>query len=250
MSKKRFKLFNIPPEEQQTGILLWFQLLQNHWMPMFYGNLIAVVSLLPAAACLYLMAVTKDLLFWAVGMVLLTVAGPSITGLNRICVRLVHRLPVWLKEDFRSAWTQDRKISMVFTALLGLLWSALAYSVYLVILVDGALSVGHLLLFCLIAYILGGLTLFGYQQIAMLDLPLTVILKNSFLLIFAGKLRSVFAILLCAAMILLCYLYYGLLILILLLGWIALMVMTANLIFAPVFAGLFLGDPDNEEETE
>jgi hypothetical protein len=108
----------------------------------------------------------------------------------------------------------------------------------------------HLLLFLLVAYFLGGLTLFGYQQVAMLDLPLSVLLKNSCLLIFAGKLRSVFAILLCAAMLLFCYLYYGLLILILLFGWLALMVMTANLIFAPVFAGLFLGDPDNEEETD
>ena len=250
MAKKRLKFLNIPPEEQQTGILLWFQLLQNHWMPMFYGNLIAVVSLLPAAACFYLMAVSKDLLFWAAGMVLLTVAGPSITGLNRICIRLVHRLPVWLKEDFRTAWTQDWKISMVFTALLGLLWSALAYSVYLVILVDGALSVGHLLLFCLVAYLLGGLTIFGYQQVAMLDLPLAVILKNSFLLIFAGKLRSVFAIVLCGAMVLFCYQYYGLLVLIMLFGWLALMVMTSNLIFAPVFAELFLGDPDDEEEIE
>lgn len=250
MSKKRFKLFNIPPEEQQTGILLWFQLLQNHWMPMFYGNLITVVSLLPAAACLYLMAVTKDLLFWAAAMVLLTAAGPCITGLNRICVRLVHRLPVWLKEDYRTAWVRDWKISMVLTALLGILWSVFAYSVYLVILVDGGLSVGHLLLFLLVAYFLGGLTLFGYQQVAMLDLPLAVILKNSFLLIFAGRLRSVFAIVLCGAMMLFCYLYYGLLLLVMLLGWLALMVMTANLIFAPVFSGLFLGESFDEEETE
>ena len=59
-----------------------------------------------------------------------------------------------------------------------------------------------------------------------------------------------FAIVLCAAMTLFCYVYYGLLLLVMLLGWLALMVMTANLIFAPVFSGLFLGESFDEEETE
>ena len=250
MPKKRFSLLNIPPEEEQTGILFWFQLLQNHWIPMFYANLFTVASLVPAAYCLVLMVRTKDLMFWAAAMVLLTLAGPCITGLNRICVRLVHRLPIWLKEDFRTAWKQDWKISMIFTAQIGLVWSALAYSMYMVILVDGGLSVPFLAMFTVLAYFLGGITLFGYQQIAMLDLPLGTVWKNAALLILAGKLRSVFAILLCAVMVLFCYIYYGLLIYILLLGWLALMVMTANLIFAPVFSSLFLTENENETEAE
>ena len=249
MGKKHSRIFNIPPEEQQTGILLWFQLIQNHWMPMFYANLITIVSLIPAAFCLYLLVNTKDLVFWAAAMVLLTVASPNITALNRICVRLVHRMPIWLKADFQSAWKQDWKISMALTAVLGLLWSVLAYGIYMVILVDGGLSVGHLLLFVMGGYFLSGMTIFGYQQAAMLDLPLIVILKNSLLLIFAGKLRTVFAVLVCTLMVLFCYIYYGLLIYILLLGWLALMVMTANLIFAPVFKKLFLAESDDEEET-
>lgn len=247
MPKKRFSLLNIPPEEQQTGILLWFQLIQNHWLPMFYANLFTVASLAPAAFCLFLLATTKDLVFWAAALLLLTLAGPNITALHRVCVRLVHRLPVWLKEDYRSAWKQDWKISMAFTAMLGLVWSAYAYSIYMVILVDGGISAGLFMVFSLLAYFLCGMTLFGYQQLAMLELPLMVVWKNALLLILAGKLRSFFAIAACALMVLFCYTYIGLLVYILLLGWLALMVMTANLIFAPVFQSLFLTEKQDEE---
>ncbi len=250
MSKKRFSILNIPPEEEQTGILLWFQLIQNHWIPMFYANLITVASLVPTAFFLALLVQTRDLVFWAAALLFLTLAGPNFTGLNRICVRIVHKLPVWLKEDYRSAWKQDLKISMAFTAMLGLVWSAYAYSIYMVILVDGGLSVGLLALFAVLAYFLAGITLFGYQQIAMLELSLAAVWKNAVLLILAGKLRSVFAILACAVMVLFCYTYIGLLVYILLFGWIALMVMTANLIFAPVFRSLFLTEKQDEEEAE
>ena len=112
------------------------------------------------------------------------------------------------------------------------------------------MSVGHLLLFCLCGYFLGGMTLFGYQQAAMVDVSLPVLLKNSILLIFAGKLRSVFAIALCAVMLIFCYIYQGLLVYILLFGWLSLMVLTANVIYAPVFHSLFLAENQDEEEIE
>lgn len=123
---------------------------------------------------------------------------------------------------------------------LGILWSALAYGVFLVISVDGGLSVGHLLLFVLVGYLLTGMTFFGFQQIAMIELPLGAVAKNGVLLIFAGKLRSFFAILVLWTMVLVPSVYYGLAVYILLLGWVAMGVMTANLIFAPVFSQLFL----------
>lgn len=249
MAKKRLKFLNIPPEEQQTGILLWFQLIQNHWLSMFYANFFTLLCLVPCLFCLFMLVTTKDLVFWAAALVFLILAGPSITGLHKICVRIVHRMPVWLVEDYKKVFKEDWKISMVLTAILGLLWSVLAYAIYMVVLVDGAMSVGHFLLFLVVIYFLSGMTLFGYQQVAMLDLPLTVVLKNALLMIFAGKLHSVFAIIVPIAMVVVCFVYYGLLVYILLLGWLALMVMTANLIFAPVFRKLFLGENIHEEET-
>lgn len=107
------------------------------------------------------------------------------------------------------------------------------------------MSVGYLLMMLLAAYFLTGLTLFGYQQIAMLELPFGTQLKNAALLIFAGKLRAFFAIAVWVGMLLVPVIYYGLAAYILLAGWVAIGVMTANVIFAPVFSRLFLtGEPE------
>lgn len=240
MGKEKRKFWNIPPEEEQKGLLLWFQLLQKHYLNLFCANAIAVASLLPGAYFVYLLVQTKDLTFWALGLALFVLAAPCQTGLHSVCVRLVHRMPVWVKEDFARAWKAEWKKSMALGLLLGLLWSALAYAVYMVVSVDGGLSIGLALLFGLAAYFLTGLGLFGFQQVAMLEISLGEALKNAMLLIFAGKLRSFFAIIVWTAMMLVPAIYYGLAVYILLLGWVAIGVMTVNVIFAPVFSRLFL----------
>lgn len=240
MNKRRRKFWNIPPEEEQTGLLLWFQILQKHYLTLLYANAIAVASLLPGAYFVYLLAQTGDLVFWGLGLLCFTLAAPCQTGLHSVCVRLVHRMPVWVKEDFLRAIRVEWKKSMLLGLMLGLLWSGLSYSVYVVIAVDGGLSVGYLLMFCLTGYVLTGISLFGFQQVAMLELPLGTAVKNAVLLVFAGKMRSFFGILTWTAFVLIPTIYYGLAVYMLLLGWLAIGVMTVNVIFAPVFSRLCL----------
>lgn len=130
---------------------------------------------------------TGDIVFWVVGLALFVLASPCQTGLHSVCVRLVHRMPVWVKDEFINAWKQEWKPSMLLGLLLGVLWSVLAYGAYMVVAVDGGMSVGYLLMMLLAAYFLTGLTLFGYQQIAMLELPFGTQLKNAALLIFSRE---------------------------------------------------------------
>lgn len=67
MTAKKRKFWNIPPEEEQTGLLLWFQILQKHYLKLFGANAIAVLSLLPCAYFIYLLIQTGDVVFWVVG---------------------------------------------------------------------------------------------------------------------------------------------------------------------------------------
>ena len=66
MTAKKRKFWNIPPEEEQTGLLLWFQILQKHYLKLFGANAIAVLSLLPCAYFIYLLIQTGDVVFWVV----------------------------------------------------------------------------------------------------------------------------------------------------------------------------------------
>lgn len=245
MKKERKKIWNIPPEEEQTGLLFWFQLLQKHYFTLCCANGIALASLLPAGYFVYLLIQTKDLIFWVLALFCWVLASPCQTGLQSVCTRLVHRMPVWIKADFGRAWKEDWKASMALGLILGLLWSGLAYSAYQVLLVDGGLSLGYAMFFVLVAYLLTGLTFFGFQQVAMLVLPMGAMVKNAVLLVFAGKLRTFFLVLILWVMVLVPFIYYGLAAYLLLLGWVALGVLTADLMFAPVFSRLFLEEADS-----
>lgn len=111
MTAKKRKFWNIPPEEEQTGLLLWFQILQKHYLKLFGANAIAVLSLLPCAYFIYLLIQTGDVVFWVVGLALFVLASPCQTGLHSVCVRLVHRMPVWVKDEFINVWKQEWKPS-------------------------------------------------------------------------------------------------------------------------------------------
>lgn len=249
MSQKSGSFFRLPPEEEQKGILLWFQHIYNHFNKMFLMNLITVLCMLPALFALTYLISTRDLVFWVAACVLLILAGPTLTAMNGMAVRIVHRRPVWLKEDLKRSWKQEWLPSMLLTAVLVALWSALIYAVYLVIL-SMDWSLGHLLLFLVCAFLLTGLTLFSYQQLSMLELSFGKLLKNSFLLIFAGGFRSVFAILPTMVLWLGCALLPEWSMLILLVGLPILSVYTANLIYRPVFQKLFLTETDDNGTTE
>ena len=126
MTAKKRKFWNIPPEEEQTGLLLWFQILQKHYLKLFGANAIAVLSLLPCAYFIYLLIQTGDIVFWGLGLALFVLASPCQTGLHSVCVRLVHRMPVWVKDEFINAWKQEWKPSMLLGLILGVLWSVLS----------------------------------------------------------------------------------------------------------------------------
>ncbi|HBK26799.1 MAG TPA: hypothetical protein DDY90_08870 [Clostridiales bacterium] len=84
-----------------------------------------------------------------------------------------------------------------------------------------------------------GLTVIGFQQIAMVALPFRGVLKNGFLLILAGGGRAAGAILFSLAAAAVCLRFYEYCVWYLILGAPALLVMTANLIFYPVFEQYF-----------
>ena len=84
-----------------------------------------------------------------------------------------------------------------------------------------------------------GLTVIGFQQIAMVQLPFRGVIKNGFLLILAGGARAAGAILFSLAAVAVCLRFYEYCVWYLVLGAPVLILMTANLIFYPVFEEFF-----------
>ena len=217
----------------------WFQILEERFMTLFWANLLCLVWALPFLISLFFFLQTWDWLS-GIGVVLgLGILGPGITALSHICTQTIRDKHVCVAQDFLNSVSRDWKQSAVFAWIVGALWGALAWAVRLVSFVGGGLGPVLAVVFILNAFAVMGLTVIGFQQIAMVQLPFRGVIKNGFLLILAGGARAAGAILFSLAAVAVCLRFYEYCVWYLVLGAPVLILMTANLIFYPVFEEFF-----------
>ncbi|HBJ17409.1 MAG TPA: hypothetical protein DDY81_06375 [Clostridiales bacterium] len=228
-----------PGGVRRTGLARWFQILEERFMTLFWANLLCLAWALPLLAALFFFLQTWDWLS-GVGVVLGTaVLGPGVTALNRVCMQIIRDKPVSVAQEFFASVKRDWKQSALFALIIGALWGMFAWAVRLVGLTEGGFNPVLAVAFLLSAFVMMGLTIIGFQQIAMVALPFRGVLKNGFLLILAGGGRAAGAILFSLAAAAVCLRFYEYCVWYLILGAPALLVMTANLIFYPVFEQYF-----------
>lgn len=184
----------LPPEVQRRGLGQWFEILEERFMDLIRVNLITVLFLIPSIGCLGVGIYMKDVRLLPLGILFLVCAGPAITAMNRICMRMVLRMHYWIWDDYKKCVKQEWRASMSLTLLLSILWGILIYAIFLILAVENGMPFFLFLFFVIYIYLLTGFTIFSYQQLAMVDLPLKSILTNAVLLIFSGGLRSFCAI--------------------------------------------------------
>lgn len=225
--------------ERKRGLGRWFQILEDRFMVLFWANLLCMAFALPFLICLFFFSQTGDSLS-LLGMVLgLALLGPGFTAMNFICMQVIRDEHVEVWQDFLKSVKRDWKQSVVFSLMVGALWGAFAYALRLIIVVQDGIGPMYAAVFALNAFLVMGLTVLGFQQIAMVQLPFYGVVKNAFLLIFAGKGRPFGAILFAMTGVCACLWFYEYFVFILLLGAPMLITMTANLIFYPVFEAFF-----------
>lgn len=234
------KTYIINPEDEEHGFLLWLNLIYAQFGNLFYANLIAVVSMLPAAYLAYVFVTTHDLVYQLLFILLMGVAGPGLTVLAGTACRVSLRRPVWLKEDLKAVLTQDLKQSILLGMLTGVVWSVIFDAAYLLYAAEGAFSLPLLLIVAVYGYLAAGFTFFSFQQLAMLEVSFGRVIVNGFLLIFAGKGRSFLAVMNLILVLGICAYFYGIGVILVIAGIPVLALMTSNQIFTPVFSSLFL----------
>ena len=236
-----------PDGVERRGLGRWFQLLEERFMPMFWANLVTFLFLPPSLILFFFFIQSGDLRIGAGMLLCFILAGPGITALHYICIRVVHGMHVWMWPDYKACLKREWKKSLGLTAIVGFLWFFWLTAVLLVSQTNGGLDLLYLLFFLAYGYVLMGFTIFSYQQLSMVELPFTGVLKNGLFLIFASRGRGFFAIVLALAVLVLVIEYYYYAFVLLPLGLMAIMAMTVNLILAPIFERFFLKEEDEED---
>lgn len=244
LSKFWSNFAKMPADVPRAGIGLWFQLLEERFMPLFWSNFVTVAALVPCCACVFFLTELWDTLSWLGAYVCFILAGPCVTALHYICMKVVRGAVVWWWEDYKTCVRREWKKAMALSAITGALLSGYVWAVRLVMAVNGGLGTGYLLVFLCCGFVLAGFFAFSYQQLAAVDVPFGHVLQNALLLIFAGRGRSFAATVFALACMLLCAKFYLYALFAALAGLYAVAVMTFSLIFLPVFRKLF---PEEED---
>lgn len=234
-----------PADVNRRGLGKWFQVLEERFMPMFWSNLLTMGCMTPACVCLFFHMETRDWLSLAAALVCFSLASPALVSTFFICMQAVRENPTWVWDSFKTSYTQEGKKAIPLGLLVGILWTGYLWAVGLV-LSDAVVSAVTLVMLAICGIFLAGFSFFSFQQLATVELPFHGILRNGILLILAGKGRSLVVSLLTLAAVLAGAWYSVISYCVLLVGVLAIGIMTGELIFFPVFEMLFL-DEDGEE---
>ena len=221
------------------GFVKWLRTLLDRSGSLFWANLLAMTALTPSWACLFFYGEKRNPLLLCGAVLGFALASPALTALFFQCMQAVRENPMWVWDSFRDAYRKEFRKSFGFGLLVALLWMAYFWAAALV-LGDGIANIVSLVGMTLSGVLLSGFSFFLFQQMATVELSWQNVLRNGLLLVLAGKGRSLvvslgaFAVV--AASIWFSYLSWF----VLMLGALALLVMTGELIFYPVFETLFL----------
>lgn len=225
------------------GFVKWLRTLTDRSGSLFWANLLTMTALMPAWTCLFFYGEGQNPLLLAGAALDFALASPALTALFFQCMQAVRENPMWVWDSFKDAYRKDFAKSFGIGLLVALLWMAYSRAAAMV-LGDGIANVASLVVIVLLGILLSGFSFFVFQQMATLELSWQNVLRNGILLVLAGKGRSLAVALgtfvTVAASVWFSYLSWF----VLMLGALALLIMTGELIFYPVFEMLFLERED------
>ena len=170
-----------PDEPRKTGYPRFEELLLRNGGGFFKAGLLACFSFLPFYLGLAI-SVTIHMfpLMVAAGILGGLIAGPQLTGLADTILRAQRDEPGdwWL--TYKDAWKKNWKASLVPGALIGFLFACLVYAV--MHLNMAAIAPSVLLGFILSALVLLSVFTYIFPQLALFDMSLSAILRNTMIL--------------------------------------------------------------------
>lgn len=187
-----------PDAPRKKGVARLAEILGRDMWNFFRAGLLAFLGCLPFMIGMFFAVETHALLFMLIaGIVGGLIAGPELSAMADTVLRSLRDEPGYWWETYRRVWKRNFKESLIPGMLSGLVFSMQIFTLFHL----GALNAGivtWVLLIFSIALVLG-LESYIWPQIALLDLPLQGIIKNSLLLLFGYLPRSFGAILIQAA---------------------------------------------------
>lgn len=230
-----------PPKK---GLARWWEIFTRDFSALLLGNLALVICALPMLASVvffYVTSMTGRL--WAPALLLNILfaipLGPALAAMHRLTLQMCRDVPFFTWHEFKKAYKQDFKQGAIAMMIMTVLGDLVLFSMCMLPWMEEVrpLHVGMLVLGC---YIWFSMINTVFQQIALIDMKLSSIFKNSVVLVVAAGWRGVLMTMIDLALLVLILAYGHVLAPILVFGFFGFTIMTTDLIFWPRFDQLFI----------
>lgn len=182
-----------PDEPRKKGFMRLLEILGRDFWSFFKAGFLAYVSMLPFLVCMILAIETHALIFVLVGgLIGGMIAAPQLCGLADTVLRSLRDEPGYWWVTYRRAWKRNARSCLVPGAVFGLILGMQIFTLFHMNMLGSSVVSWAILIAGLVLVL--GLVTYIIPQLALLDMPLSGILKNSVLLFLGYLPRSVGAI--------------------------------------------------------
>lgn len=230
-----------PPKK---GIARWWEIFTRDLSALLLGNLALFICALPMMASVvffYLTSMTGQP--WVPALLLNILfavpLGPALAAMHRLTMQSCRDVPYFAWHEFKKAYKQDFKQGAIAMVILTVMGDLILFSMCMLPWMEEVkpVHVGMLLLGC---YIWFSMINTVFQQIALIEMKLSAIFKNSVVLVVAAGWRGVVVTLMDIAVLIFILAYGQFFVPLALFGFFGVMIMTTDLIFWPRFEQLFI----------
>lgn len=230
-----------PPKK---GLARWWEIFVRDFSAILFGNVLLFVCALPMMGSVlffYLTSTTGQP--WTPALLLNIVfaipLGPALAAMHRLTLQMCRDVPFFTWHEFKKAYKQDFKQGAAAMVVFALLGDLILFSMCMLPYMEDVrpVHVGMILLGC---YIWFSMINTVFQQIALIDMKLTAIFRNSVVLVVAAGWRGVLMVFIDLVLLVVVMLYGQVLTPLFLFGFFGVTIMTTDLIFWPRFDQLFI----------
>lgn len=182
-----------PDEPRKKGVMRLLEILGRDFWSFFKAGFLAFVSLIPFLVGMMLAIQTHAVIFvLAAGVIGGLIAAPQLCGLADTVLRSLRDEPGYWWVTYCRAWKRNLRACLLPGAGFGLILGMQLFTLFHMNTMQASVFTWAILVAGMI--LVTGLLTYVLPQLALLDLPLSGILKNALLLFLAYLPRSIGAI--------------------------------------------------------
>ena len=230
---------------EKRGIFRWWEIFVRDFGAMLLANVLFFVCSLPFLACctvFYLAALEGMPWLWVLvlNIVCAVPMGPALAATHRLTLQMCRDVPFFTWHEFKKSYKENFKQGAIAMVIFAVLADIIMLNACMLLLLPENITAFSLAVLFLGVYVWFSMVNTVFQQIALIEIKLSAIFKNSAILVVASGWRGVVVTLLDIALLVVFMLFGVYIVPVLLFGVFAITIMTTDLIYWPRFKQVFI----------